>query len=118
MSDPESLQKRQLAKNDSIDLDSEHSVDDHFKSTEDFLSWARNKKKYTDLDKENRHPMQVLCLDSHNFSFSRVTFNNFLVFFSFRFQTVRCRAATIGQWTNQGTVTVTKAVQCVEKVEI
>lgn len=57
MFDPENL--RRMQGDDSNDLDSEHSIDDHLDNTEDFRSWARQKAKGKRWDPENRKPMQV-----------------------------------------------------------
>lgn len=37
----------------------ERSVDDFLDNTENFREWARSKRKGTDLDPENRRPVQV-----------------------------------------------------------
>lgn len=84
---------------DYSNLDSEHSVDDHLDNTDDFRRWVRQKRIGTNLDPENRIPMQVRKYDQHNFIrfFFREFIWKFLFVFSFlfRFRTVHCLTTTL-----------------------
>lgn len=54
----------------------ERSVDDFLDNTENFREWARSKRKGTDLDPENRRPVQVKKKSFASFiQFSRFLFS-------------------------------------------
>ncbi|XP_055326926.1 uncharacterized protein LOC129580489 isoform X2 [Sitodiplosis mosellana] len=73
MYDPERL-RREVAEENSNGLDSEQSIDDHLDNTDEFRYWARKKLKGTNLDPENRKPMQISDspLSDYNIEFTRL----------------------------------------------